>query len=77
MDSLDYTGSGIDLSKLESMELPAELTALTGGSQELMQSLGQFMGQGVNQAIGGDLNRQNSGLESMQSIEHALPNLPQ
>ena len=63
MDSLEYQGSGLDLSKLESMELPPELGA-----------------EGFNLAgfpSGGTpgVERQNSGLESMQSIEHALPQL--
>ena len=74
MDGLDFTGSGIDISKLESMELPADLAGeglmglLSGPSATSFSAL-------VPGGQPGDLNRQNSGLESMQSIEHALPNV--
>lgn len=71
MDSLDYTGSGIDISKLESMELPTELA---GVGEPYLAGYGQLIGSSFSGlGGGGDLQRQSSGLESMQSIEHALP----
>uniref|UniRef100_A0A061QPJ5 Uncharacterized protein n=1 Tax=Tetraselmis sp. GSL018 TaxID=582737 RepID=A0A061QPJ5_9CHLO len=79
MDSLDFGGSGIDISKLESIELPQELAAYANFSPA-DANLGNGMGgSGFGNALfgqGSDLVRQSSGLESMQSIEHALPSVP-
>eukprot|EP00192_Tetraselmis_astigmatica_P024756 CAMPEP_0117651220 /NCGR_PEP_ID=MMETSP0804-20121206/1974_1 /TAXON_ID=1074897 /ORGANISM="Tetraselmis astigmatica, Strain CCMP880" /LENGTH=265 /DNA_ID=CAMNT_0005457179 /DNA_START=528 /DNA_END=1325 /DNA_ORIENTATION=+ len=74
MDSLDFTGSGIDISKLESMELPADLAG--EGLMGLLSGPSATSFSGMLPGLQpGDMQRQSSGLESMQSIEHALPNV--